>query len=140
MTGHENLSLQIERASIAGDSILMVGDFYAKLGKGIIKGHIHDMSSNGQKLRNRIIKYNLNVVISTEICSRIFTRVNDKSVGEKSVLDFVITSDELIQCITNMEIDSVKLFMPSHTLTLNKLGKGGGARNPPTSWVFPLLC
>ena len=49
---YENLSLQIKRASIAGDPILMVGDIDAKLGKS----DIHDMSSNGQKLHNLIIK------------------------------------------------------------------------------------
>ena len=64
---YENLSLQIERASVAGDPMLMMGDFNAKLGKSIIKGDIHDMSSNGQKLHNLIIKYNLNMVNSMEI-------------------------------------------------------------------------
>ena len=63
----ENLSLQIERASVAGDPILMVGDLNAKIGKGVIKGDIHDMSSNGQKLLNLIIKYNLIVVNSMKI-------------------------------------------------------------------------
>ena len=55
------------------------------------------MSSNGQKLHNLIIKYNLNVVNSMEICSGTFTRANNKIVGEKSVLDYVIVSDELIR-------------------------------------------
>ena len=79
---YENLFLQIERASVAGDPILMVGDFNAKLGKGIIKDDINDMSSNGQKLHNLIIKYNLNVVNSMEIFSGTFTRANNKIVGE----------------------------------------------------------
>ena len=69
---YENLSLQIERASLTGDPILMVGDFNAKLGKTIIKGDIHDMSNNGQKLHNMIIKYNLHVINSMEICTGIF--------------------------------------------------------------------
>ena len=103
---YENLSLQMERASVVGDPILIVGDFDAKLGKGIIKGDIHDMSSNGQKLHNLIIKYNLNVVNSMEICSGTFTRVNNKIVGEKSLLDYVIVSDDLIRYIKNMQIDT----------------------------------
>ena len=45
---YENLSLQIERTSLTGDPILMVGDFNAKLGKTIIKGDMHDMSNNGK--------------------------------------------------------------------------------------------
>ena len=52
------MSLQIERASVAGDPILIMGDFNTKLGKSIIKDDINDMSSNGQILHNLIIKYN----------------------------------------------------------------------------------
>ena len=113
---YENLSLQIERASVAGDPILMVGDFIAKLGKG----DIHDMSSNGQKLHNLIIKYNLNVVNSMEICSGTFTRANKKIVGEKSVLDYVIVTDDLIRYIKNMQIDTAKQFTPWRTLKSGK--------------------
>ena len=63
---YENLSLQIERALVAGDPILMVGNLNAKLSKGIIKDDIHDMGSNRQKLHNLIIKYNSNVANSME--------------------------------------------------------------------------
>ena len=100
---YENLSLQIKRSSVAGDPILMVGDFYAKRRKGIIKGDIHDTFTKGQKLHNLIIKYNLNVVNSMEICSGTFTRANNKMVGENSVLDYVIVSDELIRYITTLK-------------------------------------
>ena len=109
---HENLSLQTERASVAGHPILMVDDFNAKLGKGIIKGDIHHTSSNGQKLHNLIIKYNLNMVNSMKIWPGIFNRANNKIVREKSVLDYVILFDELIQYIENMQIDTVKQFTP----------------------------
>ena len=117
---YENLSLQIERASVAGDPILMVGDLNTKLGEGIIKGDIHDMSSNGQKLHNLVIKYNLNVVNSMEICSGTFTRANNKIVGEKSVLDYVIVSHELIRYIKNMQIDTAEQFTPWRALKSGK--------------------
>ena len=117
---YDNLSLQIERASVVRDPILMVGDFNDKHGKGIIKGDIHDMSSNGQKLHNLIIKYNFNVVNSMEICSGTFTRANNKIVGEKSVLDYVIVPNELIGYIKNTQVDSVKQFTPQRTLKSGK--------------------
>ena len=66
----------------------------AKLGKGIIKSSIHDVISNEQTPHNMIIKCNLNVVNCMEICSGIFTRVNNRIVGEKSVLYYAIVSDE----------------------------------------------
>ena len=92
----------------------MVGDFDAKLGKGIIKGDIHDRSSDGQKLHNLIIRYNLNVINSMKICSGIFTKAKHKTVGEKSAVDYVIVSDMLIRCLKNMQI--VKQFAPVRTL------------------------
>ena len=84
------------------------------------------MSSNGQKLHNLIIKYNLitkynlNVVNSMEICSGTFARANKKIVGEKSVLDYVIVSDDLIRYIKNMQIDTAKQFTPWRTLKSGK--------------------
>ena len=115
------------RASVAGDPVLMVGDFNAKLGKSIVKDDIHDMRSNGQKLHNLIIMYNLNVVNSTEICSGTFTRANNKIVGEKSVLDYVNVSDELIRYIKNMQIDTAKQFTPWRTLKSGKRFSGHNA-------------
>ena len=82
----------------------MVGDFNAKPGKSIIKGDINDMSGNEQKLHNLIT----------------FTRANNKIVAEKSVLDYVIVSDELIRYIKNMQIDTAKQFTPWHTLKSGK--------------------
>ena len=117
---YKNLSLQIERVSLRGDPILMVGDFNAKLGKTIIKGDIHNMSNNGQKLHNMIIKYNLHLINSMEICAGIFTRINNKIIGEKSMLDYVIASDDLMRYIKNMQIYTNKQFMPWHTMKNGK--------------------
>ena len=63
------------------------------------------MSNNGQKLHNMIIKYNLHVINSMEICTGIFTRVNNKIIVGKSVLDYIIASDDLLTYIKNMQID-----------------------------------
>ena len=82
--------------------------FNAKLGKTIIKGDIHDFRNNGQKLHNMIIKNNLHVINSMEISTGIFTRVNNKIIGENSVLDYVIVSDDLMRYIKNMRIDTNK--------------------------------
>ena len=43
-----------------------------------------------------------------EICSGTFTEANNKIVREKSVLDYVIVSDELTRYIENMQIDTAK--------------------------------
>ena len=47
---YENITVQTERAVLAGDSVFLVGDFNAKLGRGIIPNDRYDMSDNGQSL------------------------------------------------------------------------------------------
>ena len=47
---YQNLSSQIELAFLSGDSVIMIGDFNAKLGKDVIGGDVHPMSPNGKLL------------------------------------------------------------------------------------------
>ena len=58
---------------------------------------------------------------SKEICIRNFTRPKNKIVGEKSALDYIIVSDDLIRHIKTMPIDITKQFMPWRTLKRDKL-------------------
>ena len=55
-----------------------------------------------------------------EICTGVFTRANNKTVGEKSVLDYVIASDDLTRYIENMQIDTNKQFTPWCTIKSSK--------------------
>ena len=113
---YENLSLPIERASTAGDPILMVGDFNAKLGKYIIKGDIHDMSNIWQKLHNLIIKYNLNVVNSMEICCATITRANNIIVGKNLyliMLLYLMSWFDTLKICRSTLLNSLPLGIPS---------------------------
>ena len=56
---YENINIQLNRALIAGESVVLAGDFNAKLGKDIISQDIHDMSSNGKHLLNLINNFEL---------------------------------------------------------------------------------
>ena len=38
---YENLQIQLERSVLKGDSVLLVGDLNAKLGKAVISRDIH---------------------------------------------------------------------------------------------------
>ena len=53
------------------------------------------MSTNGEHLMSIIEKYNLTVVNSLDICRGLFTRVNNKNTMEKSILDYVLVSNDL---------------------------------------------
>ena len=117
---YENLQIQIDRSVLKGDSVLIVGDLNAKLGKTFINRDIHDMSANGKLLYDIINKYNLCVVNALRLCKGVFTRVNNKNSAEKSVLDYVIVSSNLSGNIQSMTIDEGKLFTPWRNLQRRK--------------------
>ena len=88
---------------------MLIGD----LGKDIIKGDIRDMSTNGEHLMMSITeKYNLTVVNSLDICRGLFTRVNNNKTMEKSILDYVLVSNDLVSWVVGLQIDKGKLFTP----------------------------
>ena len=71
---HEDLSVEIERCLISDDSLLLAGDFTAKLGSEIINCDTHTMSKNGKLLHDLIQKYNLYLLNSSKVWSVVFTR------------------------------------------------------------------
>ena len=113
---YENINIQLNRALIAGESVVLAGDFNAKLGKDIIPQDIHDMSSNGKHLLNLINNFELVTMNSYEVCKGIFTRVNNKNCGERSVLDYLFVTTDLCSSISSMIIDEEKLYTPWRNL------------------------
>ena len=107
---YENLQIQLDRGFLKGDSVLLVGDLNAELGKPVINHDIHDMSANGKLSCDIIDKCNLYVVNALGLCKGVFTRVNNKNSAEKSVLDYVIVSSNLSDNIVSMTIDEGKLL------------------------------
>ena len=70
---HDRLTYQIERAKLVGESVILIGDFDAKLGKDLIKNDIHDMSKNGKlpyQLYTNAELGLLNSGISAKACSQ----------------------------------------------------------------------
>ena len=100
---YDSISVQVERANLAGDSVFLVGDFNAKLGTEFIRGEIHQMSNNGARLNDIMEKYT-------------FTWVKNKIPVEKSVLDYVITSQDLVSSVNSLKIDEAKEFTPWRSL------------------------
>ena len=45
-----NISVQVERAKLSGETVLLTGDFNAKLGTLFVPGDVHDTSTNGKYL------------------------------------------------------------------------------------------
>ena len=61
-------------------------------------------------------KYNLAVLNALEICSGTFTWVKNRTVVEKSLLDYVITSQNLVSSVNSLKIDEAKEFTPWRSL------------------------
>ena len=107
---YQNLSIEIEQAFLSGDSVIMVGDFNAKLGKDVIGGDVHPVSPNGKLLFSLCNKYNLFVLNSSNLCKGVFTRIhNYRNKVEKSVLDYVLISANLYPQFISMHIYEEKL-------------------------------
>ena len=102
----QTLSIEIEKCFLSGDSLVLAGDFNAKLGNDIIKDDIHVMSPNGKLLHALMMKCNLSLLNSSEVCNGLFTRTRDcQSRKELSVLDYVFVSTDLYQQVKSMLID-----------------------------------
>ena len=110
---YESLSIQIQRAQMEGNMVVLVGDFNAELGSDVIKGDIHSMSKNGQLLWDVIKTFNLEVINSADIYRGVFTRIKaTKKKIEKSVLDYVIVSNQFKDQFLSCLIDEDKQLTP----------------------------
>ena len=119
---YEDLSVEIERCLLSGDSLLLASDFSAKLGSEIINCDTHTMSRNGKLLYDLIQKYNLYLLNSSKICSGVFTRTRQcNGKQEISVLDYVFVTSDIYEQVRSMEIDDKNFFTP-----WRKLRKGRG--------------
>ena len=94
---NERLSIEIEKCFLCGDSRVLAGDFNAKLGYDIIKDDIHVMSPNGKLSQALMMKYNLSLLSSSDVCNGSFTRTRDCQVRkELSVPDYVFVPTDLL--------------------------------------------
>ena len=85
-------------------------DCNAKLGKEIIKGDPHDMSSNGKLLWDIIQRRDCMVVNASEKCQGVITRSRLKNgVKEASVIDYIIVNSMVTPYVDKMEIDESKM-------------------------------
>ena len=114
-------------AYLNDDSVIMVGDFIAKLGYDVIPKDLHRMSSNGEllfELRNRYILKPMN---ASEHCEEVSTRIHKyKQTIEKAVLDYVFMLSNLEEYFTSMQIDdhcAFKFCMNMKAFEQNKLLK-----------------
>ena len=117
------LEEETAKAAFKGISVIIMGDLNSKLGPTFIKNDPNSMSENGTILAGIMERHELIVVNGLkEKCKGLITRqrhtVNSE---EKSIIDFVIVTKDIVEDIVGMVIDDER----KHVLTkLVKRKKG----------------
>ena len=105
------LEEEVIKAALSGSMICIELDVNAKLGPNVIKEDPHQKSMNGELLLGVIKRNNLIVCNGTELCNGLLTRTRATVNGEeKSVIDFMIVSEELFAYMIEMKIDEEKMY------------------------------
>lgn len=88
-------------------------DANAKIGKSQIKGDPHESTANGKLLCELAKRQNLVIANSLDLCRGVITRERiTKDRIERSVIDYILMSRQLVQSLTEMLIDDERV----HTL------------------------
>ena len=104
----QELTTQINKLQQEGRVILM-GDINAKL--EIKKGQCHQTESkNGQRLRELMLNTRTTATNLLEIHNGTWTRENRNNPQEKSIIDYMIVSENLTQHITESNADDADVY------------------------------
>ena len=103
------VSIEIQKCIDSGDIPMVIGDLNAKV--DLIDEKIVPLSSNGKLLLNVVNEHNLHVINFTEKCDGKWTHVI-RTTDERSVLDYLIASEVILESINEMVIDEDCLMCP----------------------------
>ena len=100
------LETEVEKANLAGKSIIIELDANAKLGKKYIPDDPHDMSPNGAILAEIVERQDIVVGNGTSICQGTITRTRvTKNRTEKSAIDLLMFSNDLNKNLVSLKVD-----------------------------------
>ena len=103
---YEELTVQIQRSITAGDELIVVGDFNARIQPDCQV----DSSPNGSLLQQLIDECEMEVANFNPITEGLWTRIQKKSNGTecKSTIDYVLIQKDLSDMMQSMIIDELK--------------------------------
>ena len=103
---------QIERAYLAGCSVLIAEDANAKLGAGIIPNDPNPVSENGKLLYAMIERQKLSIINNSDKCTGgPITRCRTtKDKKEAACIDYMLASLDLAKYLEKALIDSNQLY------------------------------
>ena len=115
-----NIGIQVERAKLSGETVLLTGDFNAKLGSLFVPGDVHNTSTNGKYLLDLWKTQDLSLLNTQNFTHGVFTRVNNKNRSERAVIDYMSCTYDLLSNISSFHIDEMKEFSPWRQLKTRK--------------------
>ena len=110
----------MERTKLSGETVLLTGDFNAKLGSLFVAGAVHNTSTNGKYLLDLRKSQDLCLLNTQNFTHGVFTRVNNKNKSERSVIDYMFCTYDLLSNISSFHIDEMKEFTPWRQLKTRK--------------------
>ena len=103
------LETEIEKAVLAGKSILVEMDANSKLGNTLIPGDPYEMSPNGAILAQIVERHNMIVANGISTCKGTITRQRQtRTRNERSVIDLVLFSSDMMDHLVNIEVDEAR--------------------------------
>ena len=110
----QNLEKEIISAYESNCEIIIELDANAKVGPNVIPNDPHCQSENGRLMMEMLARQNLHLVNASRLCKGLITRQRAAAGRvEKSILDYVIVSEELYNQLEEMIIDDERI----HVLT-----------------------
>ena len=107
-TFYDELAVQAERAGSAGDKVVILGDFNAR-----INPEEETSSPNGKLLQNFLKENDLVACNFSPKARGVWTRIQTKSgVQNKSTIDYVLMKDEVLSLMEEMVVDEDKVYCP----------------------------
>ena len=109
------LSIEIGKTIHAGEGVIVIGDFNAKMEFDSNENRVMAMSGNGKLLADMAEHFELKVMNFSNLCKGKWTWskvVNGEL--QQSRLDYLLVSDNMCKIINNMEIDENKNLCPFH--------------------------
>ena len=103
------LEIEINESKICGDIPIILGDMNAKI--VMEETEMKSVTPNGKLLLDLISDQNLNVLNFNKLCKGKWTHVI-RTTGAASVLDYVMTANDILKHITEIIVDEECIFCP----------------------------
>ena len=115
------LETEVEKANLAGKSVIIELDANAKLGKKYIPGDPYEISPNGTILAAIVERQGIVVGNGTSICQGTITRTRaTRNRTENSVIDLLMFSSDLKENLVSLKVDEKREHVLSKVIKTKK--------------------